>query len=159
MASWLALFLLERQDWLALKKLGQRWSNIVWEAVAQIHLKEISHLPQQGCLRVLTGAGSQKPFLQCQDELLIRFSQWINEKNKSKRAKKKEIFISSYIERRMDIEIGHLSFRSGLSWDIDMDQDYGVSDVDLILSLPQYKSYQFQVKTRLKSFKRKESFF
>ncbi len=140
-ASWLVLFLLKKKKWLELKKLGKKFKDTVWEAVAEFHLHEESSFPREGCLDLLGKKKKERMlFRHCNDLVIIKFSQWIQEKKGSSvRKRKKEAFLGSYFRNKMDTQIGHLNIQAGFSWDIDMTKNYGASDIDVILSLPEYR--------------------
>lgn len=148
--GWLAQLFVEEGEWERLKSLGEEHFNSYWAYLADIKLGNKSSPPQDPCFDLVFNlSDTQSRPIQCEDQLIVYFSQWINEGDRSRRGRLEDRFIRAYTYYKIDERVSWLNYLNDLEWDAALDLPAGPSNLEVMLKLPRFHREQAIVNRRL----------
>lgn len=147
--GWRAYLALQERDWKALNSIGDKAQNKLWKFVANKNLNRKTSLKGGGCLSFFIPMDDQPTPHDCDDSVLISLHRWIEEQESAQKIYLKEEFLRKFRLQQIDRHLGELNYVNGLSWSVSVRNPAGPSFSQLLLSLPENRTYEKQTYARL----------
>ncbi|MDZ4660081.1 MAG: sulfatase-like hydrolase/transferase [Pseudomonadota bacterium] len=151
--GWMSYWAVRMGNWLWLEQIAVLANNKIWHFIAKRALGQNASLPDNGCL-ALYGLSRLDIKINaprvCDDRAFVALLLWMSLTDaNSESARYREEFLREYETRLTDESIAFIDFVNFHAWDVPAKLLWGPSSYDLILYLPENKSYLNIVKRRL----------